>query len=189
MGSPSSSTPRLSLYSFPRKRKEPSGMISPPINASISIPFLWEEAPGKPRRPYPIPSGENETDTGSRSKPNVTRCLQLPPRLLAESKVAIMPTVLEGPDESLRILHNRRVNKEKVKFGSSRWGSFRKAGRVVQESFDGGDAEVKITMVRKKASFLNLSQARSHVLASIYESFKQVVPWRRGFEKMKKMAS
>ncbi|KAK8656116.1 hypothetical protein V6N13_108675 [Hibiscus sabdariffa] len=187
MGSPSSSTPKLSLYSFPSKRKEPSGMILPPINASVSIPFLWEEAPGKPRRPYQ--TSENETDTGSRSKPNVTRCLQLPlpPRLLAESKVASMPsatTVLGGSDESLR-----RVNKEKVKFGSSRWGSFRKAGRVVQESFDGGDAEVKITRVRKKASFLNLYQARSHVLASIYESFKQVVPWRRGLEKMKKMAS
>ncbi|GMJ13607.1 hypothetical protein like AT5G53030 [Hibiscus trionum] len=212
MGSPS--TPKLSLYSFPSKRKEPSEMITPPIHASVSIPFQWEEAPGKPRRPYR--STENETDTSSsQPKPNVARCLQLPPRLLAESKVANMPsptTVLDGPDacrfgsksntlsfrkvESLGSLDNKRVNKETVKFGSSRWGSFRKAGRVVQGSLgfstpvaDGGDVEVKITRVRKKASFLNLSQPRSHVLASIYESFKQVVPWRRGLGKMKKKSS
>ncbi|XVE64414.1 hypothetical protein DITRI_Ditri07aG0098800 [Diplodiscus trichospermus] len=55
-------------------------------------------------------------------------------------------------------------------FGSSRWGSFRKAGRVVQGSFDfstpvvGGDgAQVKITRVRRKGSLLSLTQARSHV--------------------------
>ncbi|GMI75577.1 hypothetical protein like AT4G27810 [Hibiscus trionum] len=198
-------TPKLSLYSFPSKGKEPPGMITPPIHVPVSIPFQWEEAPGKPRRPYR--TTDNETDTSSRSKPNAARCLELPPRLLAESKVANMPsptTVLDGPDAcrfvpnalsfrkggSLRSLDNKWVNKEKGKFGSSRWGSFRKAGRVVQGSFDSstpvvvdggvGDAEVKITRVRKKASFLNLSHARSHVLARIYESLQQVVPWRRG---------
>ncbi|XWS37995.1 hypothetical protein CRYUN_Cryun19dG0092600 [Craigia yunnanensis] len=202
-------TPKLSLYSFPGKAKEPSGMITPPIHTSVSIPFQWEEAPGKPR-----PCHSNSETTTSQSKPNAARCLELPPRLLAEAKVANMPsptTVLEGPDAgrfvsytlsfrkggSFRSPDNKRVNKEKVKFGSSRWGSFRKAGRVVQGSsnfatpvVDGGDgAQVKITRVRRKGSLLSLSQARSHVLASIYESFKQVVPWRRGQEKMKKKGS
>ncbi|KAE8678258.1 putative RWP-RK domain-containing protein [Hibiscus syriacus] len=202
MGSPS--TPKLSLYSLPSKAKEPSGMITPPIHASVSIPFKWEEAPGKPRRPY---RSENETDTSSRSKPNVARCLQLPPRLLAESKVANIPspaTVLEVPDACRFVSNTLSFGKggslrrlDKVMFGSSRWGSFRKVGRqVFQGSFDfstpavdGGDAEVKITTIRKKPGFLNLSQASSHVLASIYESFKQVVPWRRVHEKMKKKGS
>ncbi|KAE8676184.1 putative RWP-RK domain-containing protein [Hibiscus syriacus] len=180
----SPTTPKLSLYSFPSKGKEPLGMITPPIHVSVSIPFQWEEAPGKPRRPYR--SSDNETDTSSRSKPNAARCLELPPRLLAESKIANMPsptTFLDGPDEcwfvsnslsfrksgSLRSLDNKRVNKEIPKSGSTRWGSFKKSGRVVQGSFssstpvaDGGDTE-----------------------ASIYESFKQVVPWRRRNEKMK----
>ncbi|XVE58352.1 hypothetical protein DITRI_Ditri04bG0163200 [Diplodiscus trichospermus] len=207
--------PKLSLYSFPTKAKEPSGMITPPIHTSVSVPFQWEEAPGKPR---PCPG---VSDATSQSKPNSARCLELPPRLLAaESKVANMPsptTVFEGPDAcrfvsyslsfrkggSFRSPDNRRVNKEKAMFGSSRWGSFRKAGRVVQGSFDfktpvvdggdsggsGGGAQVKITRVRRKGSLLSLSQARSHVLASIYEGFKQVVPWRRGQEKMKKKGS
>ncbi|XVF10086.1 hypothetical protein REPUB_Repub07fG0152900 [Reevesia pubescens] len=204
-------TPKLSLYSFPSKAKEPSGMITPPIHTSVSIPFQWEEAPGKPR-----PCLSSDSTSQSNAKPNVARCLELPPRLLAEAKVATMPsptTVLDGPDAgrfvsytlsfrkggSFRSPANKKVNKEKVVFGSSRWGSFRKAGRVVQGSFDfstpvvdggddGGGAQVKLTRVRTKGSLLRLSQARSHVLVSIYESFKQVVPWRREQEKMKKKA-
>ncbi|KAK8513204.1 hypothetical protein V6N13_032451 [Hibiscus sabdariffa] len=188
MGSPP--TPKLSLYSFPSRGKEPPGMITPPIHVSVSIPFQWEEAPGKPRH--------NETDTSSRPKPNAARCLELPPRLLAQSKVANMPsptTVLDGPDacrfvsDSLSFrkggsLRRSLDNKEKAKFGSSRWGSFRKAGRVVQGSLesstpvvDGGDAEVKIARVRKKTSFLNLSQARSHVLARIIKALSK---WSNG---------
>ncbi|TYJ42135.1 hypothetical protein E1A91_A03G067500v1 [Gossypium mustelinum] len=194
MGSPP--TPKLSLYSFPSMAKEPSGMITPPIHASVSIPFLWEEAPGRSRLSYR--GSENETDTSNGSKPNVARCLELPPRLLAKAKFANMPpptTVLDGPDAcrpgSFRSLDNKWLDK----FGSSRSRSFRKAGRVVQRSFDfstsvvrvgdaggSGTTEVKIARVRKKACFLNLSHARSHVLASIYESFKKVVPWRRGHE-------
>ncbi|XP_022737067.1 uncharacterized protein At4g00950 [Durio zibethinus] len=204
-------TPKLSLYSFPCKAKEPSGMITPPIYTSVSIPFQWEEAPGKPR---PCPT--SDTDTTSQSKPNAVRCLELPPKLLAEAKVASLSsptTVLEGPDAgrfvsytlsfrkggSFRSPDNKRAIKGKVTFGSGRWGSFRKAGRVVQGSFDfstpvvegedAGGAQVKITRVRRKGSLLSLSRARSHVLASIYESFKQVVPWRRGQEKMKKKDS
>ncbi|MBA0735593.1 hypothetical protein Gogos_019428 [Gossypium gossypioides] len=193
MGSPP--TPKLSLYSFPCMAKESSGMMTPPIHASVSIPFLWEEAPGRPRRSYR--GSENETDTSNGSKPNVARSLELPPRLLAKAKVANMPpptTVLDGPDAfrpgSFRSLDNKWLDK----FGSSRWRSFRKAGRVVERSFDfstsvgvgdaggSGTTEAKIARVRKKACFLNLSHARSHVLASIYESFKKVVPWRRGHE-------
>ncbi|XWS50339.1 hypothetical protein CRYUN_Cryun12cG0079700 [Craigia yunnanensis] len=201
-------SPKISLYSFPGKTKEPSRMITPPIHNLVSIPFQWEEAPGKPR---PCPSTSDTT--ASQSKLNAARCLELPPRLLAEAKVANMPsptTVLDGPDVgrfvsyslsfrkggSFRRPDNKRVNREKM-FGSSRWGSFRKAGRVVQGSFDfstpvvdGGDgAQVKITRVRRKGSLLSLSQARSHVLSSIFESFKQVVPGRRGQEKMKKKGS
>ncbi|KAG4117742.1 hypothetical protein ERO13_D12G250000v2 [Gossypium hirsutum] len=207
-------TPKLSLYLFPSKAaEEPPGIATPPIHTSASIPFQWEEAPGKPRS---CPAAE------SQPKPHTARCLELPPRLLAEAKVANMPsptTVLDGPDSgrvvsrtlsfrkggSFRSPDNKRLSKEKVLFGSSRWGSFRKAGRVVQGSSfgssdppvvdgrdgggSGGGTQVKITRVRRKGRLLSLTQARSHVLASIYESFKQVVPWRRGEGKMKKKGS
>ncbi|OMP00942.1 hypothetical protein CCACVL1_03238 [Corchorus capsularis] len=219
-----SNTPKLSLYSFPSKAKESPapGVTTSPIHSSVSIPFQWEEAPGKPRLPCPAGSDISSTP----------RCLELPPRLLAEAKVANMPsptTVLDGPDHASRSVsytfsfrkggsfrspdnNNNNNNNRKVLFGSSRWGSFRKPGRVVQGSFDlssipivdgadsnggggggsnGGDTDtqVKITRFRRKGSLLSHSQARSHVFASIYESFKQVVPWRRGHEKLKKKAS
>ncbi|KAE8712823.1 putative RWP-RK domain-containing protein [Hibiscus syriacus] len=166
--------PKLSLYSLPSKAKEPSGMTTPPIQTSVSIPFQWEEVPGKPR----------PCATANQSNPH--RCLELPPRLLAEAK-----TLSFRKSESFRIPDGSRVNKVKVVFGSSRWGSFRKPGRVVQGSFDFsspmvadggtvGSAQMKITRDRRKGSLsLSLSQATSHVLASIYESFKQVVTWRR----------
>lgn len=42
-------TPKLSLSSFPWKPPETPGMVTPPLYAAGSIPFQWEEAPGKPR--------------------------------------------------------------------------------------------------------------------------------------------
>ncbi|OMO93617.1 hypothetical protein COLO4_16773 [Corchorus olitorius] len=185
-------TPKLSLYSFPSKAKESPvpGVTTSPIHSSVSIPFQWEEAPGKPR--LPCPAG---------SDISTPRCLELPPRLLAEAKVANMPsptTVLDGPDHASRSVSYTfsfrkggsfrspdNNNNRKVLFGSSRWGSFRKPGRVVQGSFDlssisvvdgsdtngggsgggngGSDTQVKITRVRRKGSLLSVSQARSHV--------------------------
>ncbi|XP_039061480.1 uncharacterized protein At4g00950-like [Hibiscus syriacus] len=202
--------PTLSLYSLPSKAKEPSGMTTPSIHTSVSVPFQWEEEPGKPRLC---------AATASQSKPHSARCLELPPRLLAEAKVSNMPsptTVLDGLDSAGRFVSqtlsfrkggsyrspdDRRVSKERAEFGSSRWRSFRKPGQVVQGSFelsstpvidcggDGSGAQVKITRVRRKGSLLGLYQSRSHVLASIYESFKLVIPWRRGQEKTKKKGS
>ncbi|KAK8658373.1 hypothetical protein V6N13_036580 [Hibiscus sabdariffa] len=183
--SENTTTPKLSLYWFPIKAKEPSELATPPIHIPVSIPFQWEEAPGKPR----------PCATASQSKPCSARCLELPPRLFAEAMVSNMPsptTVLDGPDTAGRLVSqtlsfrkggsfrspdSKVVNKEKLVFGSSRWGSFRKPGGVVQGSFDissptvvdggtGGGAQVKITRVRRKGSLLSFSEARSHVLGS-----------------------
>ncbi|KAL8111601.1 hypothetical protein AgCh_019354 [Apium graveolens] len=40
---------KISLYNFPSKKKEPLGMLKPPMSSFASIPFKWEEASGKPR--------------------------------------------------------------------------------------------------------------------------------------------
>lgn len=76
---PSSTPPKLSLFSLPRQPSEPPGMVTPPLHASISVPFQWEEAPGKPR-PFGI--------IDPNSKPKSARSLDLPPRLFADAKVA-----------------------------------------------------------------------------------------------------
>lgn len=141
--SSSSTVPKLSLFSFPGNNKaatsmEPPGMLTPPIKALASIPFQWEEAPGKPR-----PCCAGAGDDGESKPKNVVRCLELPPRLLNEAKVASsgMPsptTVLDGPyvggvGRSFRKGGSFRIpapeswgRKERVLFGSSRWGSFKK---------------------------------------------------------------
>ncbi|KAJ4726677.1 DUF688 domain-containing protein [Melia azedarach] len=203
--------PKLSLFSFPSKAHEPPGMLTPPIHPQAAVPFQWEEAPGKPR-PCSADAGD--------SKPKVARCLELPPRLLTETKVSgstdSPTTVLDGPyvgDRSLlNTLSFRSPATEKIYFGSSRWGSVKKNNKevIVGGGFDflfpdghdgsrnsgsGGDGtKVKITRITKRSgSFLSLSQAKSqNLLTSIYESFKQVVPWtsrRRRQDKLTKTSS
>ncbi|KAM1070303.1 hypothetical protein ACFX13_002167 [Malus domestica] len=211
MVSEPSITPKLSLFSLPSQPPESPGMLTPPRQTSASVPFQWEEAPGKPRN----------CGGSAESKPKCARSLELPPRLLREAaKTTNMPsptTMLDEPDVgrtmsfSFRVRSpdafgiSKRLSKESCSrgaggFGSMRWGSFRKSKEVVDHGgFDflppasggggGGETKVNITRVGRRASFLNDSNTRSRMWASICESFKQVVPWRRRQEKMRKMAS
>ncbi|KAH6784078.1 hypothetical protein C2S52_009037 [Perilla frutescens var. hirtella] len=58
-------------------------MLTPPLHPSVSIPFQWEEAPGKPRL---------SADEATKSCRGASRCLELPPRLSHEGEeVTIMP--------------------------------------------------------------------------------------------------
>ncbi|XP_021760696.1 uncharacterized protein LOC110725548 [Chenopodium quinoa] len=93
-----STPPKLSLTNLPSLKAiapESPWTLTPPLHPMASIPFEWEEAPGKPRF----------TNISSPcKKPKSVRCLELPPRMLVEgleAKVAHMPssptTVLDGP--------------------------------------------------------------------------------------------
>ncbi|OAY61383.1 uncharacterized protein At4g00950 [Manihot esculenta] len=153
MGSEPTPTPKLSLLSLPSKPQEsPAGMLTPPIHTLASVPFQWEEAPGKPR-----PLATNQVHPKSKT----ARCLELPPRMLCEARVNNVPspaTVSDVPDlgaqhQSLprsRSLSfgkgmslfsrfenlGRRDNKGGAISGSSRWGSFRRNKQVVEGSVD-----------------------------------------------------
>ncbi|EOA13903.1 hypothetical protein CARUB_v10027019mg [Capsella rubella] len=147
-----SSTPKLPLFSYPTdniRAYETPGLATPPVNIAGSVPFQWEEAPGKPRR--------IKKPTRSNHK-GVVRCLDLPPRLLlpGESNTANEPsptTVLDGPYDlrrrSLSLPRSSAVirklrgvpapapEKEQRLFGgSSRWGSFGKCKEVSEGIFD-----------------------------------------------------
>ncbi|CAL5383172.1 unnamed protein product [Camellia sinensis] len=100
-----SSTPKLPLVltiPLPLQSPEHSGMLTPPLHTSATVPFRWEEEPGKP-----LPSTTTTTTTTTTaitpppSPPN-KYFLELPPRLqiMESSKMTKMPspnTVLDGP--------------------------------------------------------------------------------------------
>ncbi|KAK6117690.1 hypothetical protein DH2020_048542 [Rehmannia glutinosa] len=192
------STPKLTLPKLPytKPRAPPHTMQTPPLRPSLSIPFRWEEAPGKPRATAyggaTPPSSANKA-AGS--------CLDLPPRLLMfrdDAKITVMPspnTVLDGPyvgrSLSLACTFSFRKGsvvgrKEGLRSTKRRWGSFRDEGKFVRGSLDISRSLGEIFECEKNVKrfgrrrFFNLSSINSNMLGDIYASLKQVVnPWRR----------
>ncbi|KAK3415672.1 uncharacterized protein At4g00950 [Eucalyptus grandis] len=131
------STPKLSLLSLPNHRRDPSDMPDPPLQTTISVPFEWEEVPGKPKR------------ASDQAKPSAVAgppCLEPPPRLWDEGRFTNTPSpssVLDGPYMGRRSGHTfsfRKIGgsfrspekrskgegKERTSiFGSMRWGILR----------------------------------------------------------------
>ncbi|KAJ4951832.1 hypothetical protein NE237_028664 [Protea cynaroides] len=101
----STTPPKLSLFSrIPHQSPESAstGMLTPPLRPTASVPFRWEEAPGKP-----LPT---TTVTATTTSSVSARCLELPPRLqltdsfVSKNKIACISnrmtsptTVLDGP--------------------------------------------------------------------------------------------
>ncbi|CAH2077741.1 unnamed protein product [Thlaspi arvense] len=177
-------TPKLHLFSIPLNRaSETPGLATPPVNIAGSIPFQWEEAPGKPRvsdEKKPPATKQNSGGGG------VVRCLELPPRLIfpATANDPSPTTVLDGPyvipRRSLSVIRRSEKDSEcTIDFSRSTNG----------RCCDGGDTTVKISRVRRKGSLLNLSHSKSQFLARVYKGFKQVIPWRRRQENLPRMSS
>ncbi|XP_030552440.1 uncharacterized protein At4g00950-like [Rhodamnia argentea] len=203
------STPKLFVLSLPNHhRRDPSDMPDPPLQTSISIPFEWEEVPGKPKR-----ANDQPKPSAVASLP----CLEPPPRLWDEAKFTNTPSptsVLDGPymcRRSAQTFSFRKIGgsfrspekrgkgevKEKASiFGSMRWGilrekaedvegipefssSFRGARSGGDSAGGGGDGYSHTDTRRRRGGFIGLSQSKSHLWATLCENFKQVVPWRR----------
>ncbi|KAJ4875725.1 Uncharacterized protein Rs2_40743 [Raphanus sativus] len=154
------STPKLPLFSYPTNMPyETPGLATPPVNIGGSVPFLWEEAPGKPKARSSVRKPPRSNRTGE--KRGAVRSLDLPPRLLlrpeepCKSFTADEPsptTVLDGPHDlrrralslprsayvvrKLRGVPAPAPAKEKRLFGSSRWGSFEKCREASEGIFD-----------------------------------------------------
>lgn len=185
----SRSTPKLSLSKLPCKPKHPTQMLTPPLQPSVSIPFQWEEAPGRPRS-----STEEEAPPPPSSKSRAARCLHLPPRLShEEAEVTIMPSsspsvVLDGPyvGRSLSLACTFSFRKgpgsgglrpARRSFGLSRRWSFKFAGDDQEKvasrgSFDlsqtlgdffKSEKNVKMSRLRRVRSFFHLSTIDSNL--------------------------
>ncbi|KAI3967378.1 hypothetical protein MKW92_034961 [Papaver armeniacum] len=200
------SAPKLSLFSLPNQSPEPTGMSTPPLRPPASVPFQWEEAPGKPRGGCCRQILSND----------VARCLELPPRLLSEVKIIEIPsptTVLEGPYITGRSSSFSSASFSKERFSDTGHGNNNNSKVIGQGYFGnwvkknsssfkgfGHSAEdnivisrssssvsssvfnftkVKITRFRRRGSFLSLSNTSSQLWASIYGAVKQLVPWKR----------
>lgn len=158
-------TPKLPLYSIPLSRAcETPGLATPPVNIAGSVPFLWEEAPGKPRV-----SDENKPPASKQNAEGggVVRCLELPPRLFFPAENEPSPTtVLDGPyvipRRSLSVIRRNEGTSE-GRFDFSRSTN----GRCCD---GGGGTTVKINRVKRKGSLLNLSQSKSQFLVSFGNS-------------------
>ncbi|XVF73010.1 hypothetical protein PTKIN_Ptkin12aG0167200 [Pterospermum kingtungense] len=103
---------------------ERSGALTPPYHASASVPFRWEEEPGKPKPCTQLTPFSNPSDFAR-------KCLELPPRLLLDAKITKLsspPTVLEGP-----YMGRARFQSSSFRIGSECYGSFR-AGSVSPEN-------------------------------------------------------
>ncbi|KAL4369820.1 hypothetical protein S245_018633 [Arachis hypogaea] len=141
-------------YSYSSSSPERSGIVTPPFCTLASVPFGWEEEPGKPR----ITSSSSNTNaivtlTKSKSK---SKSLQLPPRLQQlvhdegdddATKVHSPSSVLEGPycisrsntchlPPSSRGLDTGMRTKERGWFGSLRgWKGFNVKREVSRGSY------------------------------------------------------
>lgn len=116
----SNKIPRLCLFSGPAIQKqmqmqspERSGMLTPPLHTSASVPFHWEQEPGKPR-----PCNALVTFSSNSINPTTTDniCLELPPRLLLPSPNS---TLFQGP----RVASNR-FRSPSFKMGKNRYNCY-----------------------------------------------------------------
>ncbi|XP_047333552.1 uncharacterized protein LOC124937084 [Impatiens glandulifera] len=192
----------------------PEGLPTPPLQTPVSIPFNWEEAPGKPRR---------HDIALTKPKPKAARSLELPPakQMVSNNSSPSLMKILEGgesgkgvthtlsfsfgklsfqsPEEaggSKRQMRKEGINSNRWNLSSWRWGSFRR-----NEVADGGNMDFLSSVMvddenspfQGQWSSNNVKKTRfnkPNFLTSIYKSFKQAVPWRRKQEgsRKKKMA-
>nr|XP_043615917.1 uncharacterized protein At4g00950-like [Erigeron canadensis] len=206
---PSYMSPKLLLYS--QRFKKPGqlqGGFTSPSHSVATVPFQWEEAPGKPRfttniNPQP-------------QKSNSFRSLDLPPRMFSSKSkrefILSPKTVLDGPDvdtqssswivgkSKWKIINPLRkiMSKEtsRIKYSSWSWDGFRdisSRGSVsggsgdtsfsTSTSSDGLSYSLDSKLKSKKLSrihrFFPLDGTTSIILENMYEGINQVVPWRR----------
>ncbi|KAI3876194.1 hypothetical protein MKW98_029146, partial [Papaver atlanticum] len=176
------SAPKLSLFSLPNQSPEPTGMLTPPLRPPASVPFQWEEAPGKPRGGCCRKILSND----------VARCLELPPRLLSEVKIIEIPsptTVLEGPYITGRSSsfssasfskerfpdtgHGNNNNNNNKVIGQGYFGNWVKKNSSSFKGFGGQSAEDNIVISRSSSS-VSSSVFVTEVVAGGDENFTKV---------------
>ncbi|KAH9625230.1 hypothetical protein KSS87_004511 [Heliosperma pusillum] len=187
---PNYTPPQLHLTSFPNLKllQHPYSSAMTPLHTSASVPFSWEQVPGKPL--LTLPSSHH----------NLIKCLELPPRLVNEAKFTKTPsptTVLEGPyylgrsilgSSSFRFLRKRQKSFDgELSFVGSGGSSPEKSvfcnvvvtekkggevreGNSVISSFSDDSATVMVGRVRRKRRKSGLSLSKSRIWKCFVEA-------------------
>ncbi|KAK8636214.1 hypothetical protein V6N13_004919 [Hibiscus sabdariffa] len=195
-------TPKLPLFSSPQahmQSPERSGTLTPPLQASASVPFRWEEEPGKPK-----PCSTLTIFSNPNPNPNdlARRCLQLPRGFQSSSSFRTGSECYGSFDGGSRspemvqlgtmLVSKRGTYREKGLPGSWRKRAF-KAGREVggagnscvfpssgdRDGEESNGTSVKITRIKRVGSFHSLFHSKPKFWASIYQGLKVAVPWSK----------
>ncbi|XP_027351033.1 uncharacterized protein At4g00950-like [Abrus precatorius] len=186
-----SNIPMLPLFSIQAMQSpQRSGTLTPPLHTSASVPFRWEQEPGKPRPCSALVTFSN------------TKCLELPPRLLIPSPT----TVLQGPyvtsnrfrSPSFRTTGNcygssdggvlgAMVLTKRIKHNGWWFGSWRKKAFKLKREVTGGShvfpsstdkdtttADTHMPKMKRSGSFSNLSRSRFRVWVRFNSSYMQL---------------
>ncbi|XP_004133807.2 uncharacterized protein At4g00950 isoform X2 [Cucumis sativus] len=179
-----------------------SGMLTPPMYSSVSVPFRWEEEPGKPRFCFNSLNIPTQTQTQTYS-------LELPPRLLLmDPKISkLSPPIpsqkgffqfhkhccssfrFDKTQLGAMVLRKRGVLIEKEWFCWLGKLSFRSKGEVGSDygavfpsSLDKekSSSRMKVAVNQKGGSFSScFVQAKTEFWGNIGEGFKQInIPWK-----------
>ncbi|KAL7589268.1 hypothetical protein Lser_V15G35816 [Lactuca serriola] len=190
--------PKLLLFSQRFSRLELEGGFTPPpdtyTGAGATIPFQWEEAPGKPR-----------CTATSDPAPQGVRCLNLPPRLLMNTKEESIQTesptsVLDEPYSGMsspgrskwkmmmglrKMMMCKRTSSHQLRswsldsftYISSRDGD---SSSSLNDVFsDSLDSNVKNNKVSTTRGIIFFNKTAFSILENMNQSINQVVPWRR----------
>ncbi|KAH1071870.1 hypothetical protein GYH30_008388 [Glycine max] len=164
---------RLPLFSI--QSPERSGMATPPLHTLASVPFRWEQVPGKPRPCSALVSFSNP------------KCLELPPRLFTPSPATVFKVSSNRfRSPSFRMSANCYGSDTKVlgamvltKANDYAWfGSWRKKAFKLNKREVTGASHVFPSSTDTDIPNMKQRSANSRVWTSICEGLKQVVPWK-----------
>ncbi|CAM8963791.1 unnamed protein product [Rhodiola kirilowii] len=190
----STPTPKLMLFSVLRQSPENPGRLTPPLYNMGSVPFRWEERPGKA---IVVGGGDCINEKAAA----VSKSLELPPRLLSfigkssskiNNKLMMMQhspdTVLDGPfimnrntaeALSFRLMASSpdQEHRERALLSSFPWGSISRRRSLSFSYDDCSGSRPARAEIRRGRSLVFLSQAR--FWEKVCGGLKQLLQWKK----------
>ncbi|KAG8363244.1 hypothetical protein BUALT_Bualt19G0002000 [Buddleja alternifolia] len=182
-----------------------SGMATPPLQTLASVPFKWEEEPGKPRPctdiialpakrlelELPHPPCRMEPTPANIRMPSPNAVLDGPYSNIVGGRPKFYSFRLfkgsfdssssdQSPDESSDVLFGKKMMSSQKR---RRYWFL----KLKKKSTDGGgsfgsshttdDVHERCRKMRRSGSFSQASSS-THLWAAVYQSLKQVIPWK-----------